>query len=448
MRASLQNPTTDQKKSPARHMVSARTDCTSIPENPASPLIHFNASPVAIQTKLAVSKPGDVYEQEADRIAEQVIRMPGPQLQSACACGGTCPGCQAEQPELEQEKIHTKKIRNGDARQTVWPASGHKFKLATTSGQPMDLGTKDFMKSRFGHDFGRVRIHTDSSAAHMNDALSARAFTYGSDIYFNRGEYSTASMEGKRLLAHELTHVIQQHRGGVDSTIQRDCSDPTFCTPYTSATEISEARDYLLNGFIPVLEAYFGSDVGSLWRRYLSRRPGDSLTPTIYNRMGNSIHDAFSTSRAIARETDNVLDIVASRLSRGYGNVTQPITNFLSSSEMELNTRFGNPFTIPGNIAGGIGSSDAGPDRRRITWGSVSFDVTNLPFDRKLVNIETELNFEVRDAIDFCPGDCGAIFEQSLATIKLSRLEASGEAYDVPYIVRFAGPRRNKRVID
>lgn len=114
---------------------------------------------------------------------------------------------------------------------------------------------------------------------------------------------------------------------------------------------------------------------------------------------------------------------------------------------MDLDTNFVNPFTIPGNTAGGIGSSDAGMDSRKITSGQVSSDVTSLPIGN-LVNIEVVLGFEVKDAIDFCPGDCGAILEQSLATIDMSRLEASGEAYDVPYVVRFTGPTRNKWVLD
>lgn len=257
---------------------------------------------------------------------------------------------------------------------------------------------------------------------------------------FHEGEADQPGGERKSLQTRQA--------GGVNLTVQRDCSDPDFCTPYTSAAEIADAKSYLLTYFLPVLEGYFGSDVGRLWRQYLSRKPGDSLSPVVFNREGNSIYDSFSTNNYIYDETDRVLELVAGRLSRGYGNVTQPITNFLSSSEMELNTDFANPFTIPGNIAGGVGSSDAGPDSRRITWGHVSFDVTRLPLGKKLVNIEVVLGFEVKDAVDLCPGACGAVLEQALATIRMSRLEASGEAYDVPFVVRFTGPHRNKRVID
>jgi hypothetical protein len=164
-----------------------------------------------IRTKLAINKPGDEYEQEADRIAEQVMRMPDLQLQNACACGGACPRCQTEQPGREHESLQTKRVQAGDTGQMAAQPSVHK--VIAAPGQPLNSGTRGFMESRLGHDFSQVRVHTDTNAAQMNDALCAKAFTYGSDIYFNRGEYSTVSTEGKRLLTHELVHVAQQRHG-------------------------------------------------------------------------------------------------------------------------------------------------------------------------------------------------------------------------------------------
>jgi len=398
--------------------------------------------PLFLQPKLALGHPGDPYEQEADRVADQVMRMPEPVVQRQCAAcdagGSLCQACEKEQITVSRK---AQDGTGGDA-----PPSIH---LALSSpGQPLPASTRAFFEPRFRQDFSQVRVHADREAQQSARDVNALAYTVGSHVVFGDGRYAPETPDGQRLLAHELTHVVQQGVGGVDAMIQRECSDPDFCTPYTSAGEIANAKTYLLDYFIPALEGYFGSDVGALWRRYVSRKPGDSLTPTVFSTDGNSIHDSFSGNNYIHDETDHVLDLVANRLSRGYGNVTQPITNFLSSTEMELSTNFANPFTIPGNIAGGIGSSDAGMDSRRITWGQVSFDVTNLPLGKKLVNIEVTLGFEVKDAIDFCPGDCGAILEQTLATIKMSRLEASGEAYDVPFIVRFTGPTKNKRVID
>ncbi|HEY9737029.1 MAG TPA: DUF4157 domain-containing protein, partial [Trichocoleus sp.] len=77
-------------------------------------------------------------------------------------------------------------------------------------GQPLPNATRDFMESRFGNDFSGVRVHTNAESVQMNQSLQAQAFTHGNDIYFNSGKYNPESSRGKRLLAHELTHTIQQ----------------------------------------------------------------------------------------------------------------------------------------------------------------------------------------------------------------------------------------------
>ena len=81
------------------------------------------------------------------------------------------------------------------------------------SGSPLSNEARSFMEPRFGTDFSNVKVHTDSSAVQMNQDIQAQAFTHGQDIYFNSGKYSPDTNEGKSLLAHELTHVVQQ-RGG------------------------------------------------------------------------------------------------------------------------------------------------------------------------------------------------------------------------------------------
>lgn len=81
--------------------------------------------------------------------------------------------------------------------------------VLASDGQPLDDATRAFMEPRFGHDFGAVRVHTDSQAAESAEAVSARAYTVGSDVVFGEGEYAPGSSEGQRLIAHELTHVVQ-----------------------------------------------------------------------------------------------------------------------------------------------------------------------------------------------------------------------------------------------
>ncbi|MGR9054067.1 MAG: eCIS core domain-containing protein [Gammaproteobacteria bacterium] len=171
----------------------------------------------ALQPKLAMSKPNDRYEQEAERFADKVMRMPEPQIQRACSCGGTCPQCRKQPAHLLNKRVQAGNAGNI----TVPPAIPD---TAQAIGQPLDPGTRAFMEPRFGRDFGNVRIHTDDQAADLNQAMSARAFTYGSDIYFNRNQYAPESTRGRQLLAHELTHVVQQDRGRYTG-IQRDATD-------------------------------------------------------------------------------------------------------------------------------------------------------------------------------------------------------------------------------
>jgi len=86
--------------------------------------------------------------------------------------------------------------------------------VLSSSGQPLNSDTRDFMEPRFGHDFSQVRVHTDERAVESAEAVNALAYTVGRDVVFGEGQYEPETGEGKRLLAHELTHVVQQSRGG------------------------------------------------------------------------------------------------------------------------------------------------------------------------------------------------------------------------------------------
>lgn len=167
--------------------------------------------PVKTQTKLTVHTPGDVYEQEADRVADHVMRMPDPQLQRVCACGGRCPKCQAEQRDQEHKVLQTERVGEGDAEATGAPPIVHD--VVGSAGCPLDSDTRKFMESRFAHDFSHVRVHTDARAAESAESVLASVYTVGHDMVFGEGQYAPGTTEGRRLLAHELTHVLQQ--GGV-----------------------------------------------------------------------------------------------------------------------------------------------------------------------------------------------------------------------------------------
>ncbi len=171
--------------------------------------IPLHAEPHAkIQRNPTISTPGDIYEHEADRVAEQVMRMPEPKMQPACACGGGCPKCRAEQLSLDHGLLQTSRVQPPVARETTAPPIVEE--VLRSPGQPLDASTRTFFESRFGHNFSQVRVHTDVRAAESARAVSALAYTVGRDVVLAEGRYAPGSASGRRLLAHELTHVIQQ----------------------------------------------------------------------------------------------------------------------------------------------------------------------------------------------------------------------------------------------
>jgi hypothetical protein len=136
--------------------------------------------------------------------------------------------------------IQRQQMGNGTAHQ---PARGIESRILghKAPGQPLSETTRIEMESSFGADFSAVKIHTDSHATQMSRALNAQAFTLGNDIFFDRAKYASDSAAGGRLLAHELSHVVQQHRGDVSpNTIQRAHADVK--PPIDCAAEITKDR--------------------------------------------------------------------------------------------------------------------------------------------------------------------------------------------------------------
>ncbi|WP_036249026.1 DUF4157 domain-containing protein [Methylobacter sp. BBA5.1] len=234
---------------------------------PASP--SFAAS---VQTKMTVNKPGDKFEQEADKMADKVMRMPDPALapikeeklqrqpedklqkqeeekiqkaalpeekiQKAAAPEeklqkkeeeklqkAALPEEKIQKAELPEEKLQKKeeeKIQKAPAEEEKLqrkgdagtPAASSNIQSAiqnkTSGGQPLSSDVRGYMEPRFNADFSNVRIHSDPESASLNQQLSARAFTYQNHVFFSQDQYQPGTSEGKQLLAHELTHTIQQ----------------------------------------------------------------------------------------------------------------------------------------------------------------------------------------------------------------------------------------------
>jgi len=195
-----------------------------------------------LQTKLSVSTPGDSHEQEADRVADEVVsRSAAPaQQENKLNPGSTKPENNASNPQSLQTKIS--RMAEPAPAATEVPQTETESSPAETAtdneqgvsaeveqqiaglrgqGEPLPESVRAEMESQFNHDFSSVSIHNDSTADTLCKQLSARAFTVGSDIFFASGEYAPDSQEGKRLLAHELTHVVQQG-SGVTRQIMRE----------------------------------------------------------------------------------------------------------------------------------------------------------------------------------------------------------------------------------
>src|SRR5262245_18053412 len=132
-------------------------------------------------------------------------------LQRKCACRGsssvhgTCPAC--------REEMNRPREAMGESRQESVPPIVNE--ALQSPGQPLDSATRAFMEPRFGHDFSRVRVHLSARAAESARAVGALAYTVGHDIVFGNQEYAPDSSEGRRLIAHELTHVVQQGAGAL-----------------------------------------------------------------------------------------------------------------------------------------------------------------------------------------------------------------------------------------
>ena len=220
-----------------------------------------NVKGAPVQAKLTVGQPGDKYEKEADSMADAVVNKTAtPEIQNKEISSiqreslatpledeklGTAeqrmeedklvqekPELQRmEEPEeemvqqmegdeeegmvnkMEDEEEESVQAKSNGKSSTASPGLSQQIKSKSGKGRSMSKSTQSEMESSFNTDFTDVNIHTDHDAVKMNKELGAQAFTHGKDVYFNSGKYSPESSEGKRLLAHELTHVVQQKSG-------------------------------------------------------------------------------------------------------------------------------------------------------------------------------------------------------------------------------------------
>ena len=200
--------------------------------------VHSPSSVVREQTqaKLKIGQPNDIYEQEADRVAEQIVSSSWSVVNNQMEEGEIQRQTEEEERKREEEKLVQSKLKTnvehsiqrqveeedekeeetlqlkkmqGDIPE-VTPDLESRIRALRGGGQLLTKPIRAFFEPRFGYDFSQVRIHNDPEGAKLARVLNAEAFTYGRDIYFGEGRYNPGTLTGKRLLAHELTHVVQQ----------------------------------------------------------------------------------------------------------------------------------------------------------------------------------------------------------------------------------------------
>lgn len=186
-----------------------------------------------VQPKLELTTPGDSYEREADRMADFVMRK-------------AYSGLPTEMPSTSSvlPPLISRRASSSTSGVAVDKATESGIHASRGGGHPMPTALRSQMESGFETDFSGVRLHTGSAAEAMSNDLSAKAFTYGNDIYFNRGQYSPDTTAGQHLIAHELTHVVQQSgKIGREDIINQDLTKElinSFTNPNEPSRDPSE----------------------------------------------------------------------------------------------------------------------------------------------------------------------------------------------------------------
>lgn len=249
-----------------------------------------------IQKKLNVGKPGDKYEVEADVMADKVTnknngetkvqrkegeediqqkplgasvtplvqKMEGSEEESVQTkqealqlmeeeesvqkmesgeedVQTKCADCEEDKKVQKMEENETAQTKTNGEPKSPTSIEG-KLKSSSGKGNKMNKETAAEMEKGFGVDFGKVNIHTDENAIQMSKTLGAQAFTHGNDIYFNKGKYNPNSKEGKHLLAHELTHTIQQ-TGMIQKSLAKDYSEDLEADKFRESYRLEQAHD-------------------------------------------------------------------------------------------------------------------------------------------------------------------------------------------------------------
>ncbi len=218
MQRTVEAPVKDQRRAvaparvePAAGVASERDTALQLQQQAGNQAVQSLFRSGAIRAKLAISNPDDPEEREADHVAQSIMRSAaGFPVGSHCSCADGEEMC--EQCKQKQGGIPIQ--RSASAPAAPVQATRLVHEVLRSSGRSLDHATRAFFEPRFGHDFSHVRVHTGMEAAESARSINANAYTFGSDIVFGPDQYQADSSDARHLLAHELTHVVQQGECG------------------------------------------------------------------------------------------------------------------------------------------------------------------------------------------------------------------------------------------
>jgi hypothetical protein len=261
----------------------------------------INGTPF-FQAKLQVGPTNDVYEKEADAVADKVMRMPENENEETARPSPTpvtsvvqskCANCEDE-PVQRSESSEASTQR--EAPSIVSEA-------ISRGGNSLDHGTQSFMENKLGYDFSNVRIHDNVVAAKSADAINALAYTSGNNIVFNQGQYSPDTNSGKKLLAHELTHVVQQSHA--PRSVQRMVRVNSGVELDTMGYSVKKTGDFYMNDRI---------SKSSVWNEIVT---GLFFSDRVFNVIGTTNAEANKNFMEHIRARHGVIEF-ASKKKYGF----------------------------------------------------------------------------------------------------------------------------------
>ncbi len=227
-----------------------------------------------LQAKLTIGQPNDKYEQEADRVAHAVVQ----QIDSTQTAESPPQTLAQRQEEAIQMKplVQKKKVLEDGETSPDLEAS---INQARGSGQPLDVNLQRQMGQAMGADFSGVKVHTDNRADQLNRSIQAKAFTTGQDLFFSKGSYQPGSRGGQELIAHELTHVVQQ------APVSKSAQSTVLAPKGLRATPISQ------QGKTGSIQRKFGMEF-EMKVPYCTKSPSGAIIPTSRGKEDKAEHSS------------------------------------------------------------------------------------------------------------------------------------------------------------